>query len=303
MYSHFLKIVFCASFGSLLISCGNLGSSAIAEKQYIEPLKQAKVPVSQTALRVCADPNNLPFSNSKGEGFENKIAQLIASDMKLPVEYTWWAQRRGFFRNTLGAGKCDLVIGLPNGTERAETTAPYYRSSYVFVSRADRGLCVTSLDDPQLKDLVIGVQMIGDDGLNTPPVHALSNRGIVNNIKGYTVYGNYQLANPPARIISAVVDRDVDIAIVWGPLAGYFAKRQPVPLSVVPVSPQVDPPDLPFAFDISMGVRSGEDEFRNKVEEITARRRDEIEKILAEYNVPRLADDTPIFTAGKTEGE
>src|SRR5690349_16835567 len=114
-------------------------------------------------LRVCADPNNLPLSNQRGEGFENKLAELLAQDLGERVEYTWWAQRRGFFRNTLKAGMCDLVIGVPAGFEMASTTRPYYRSTYVFVSRKDRHLNIASLDDPALRKLKIGVQMIGDD--------------------------------------------------------------------------------------------------------------------------------------------
>ena len=169
-------------------------------------------------LRVCADPNNLPFSNQRGEGFENKIAELLAHDMGERVEYTWWAQRRGFFRNTLKAGACDIVMGLPAGSEMAATTRPYYRSTYVFVSRKDRHLKLASFDDPALKKLKIGIQIIGDDFSNAPPAHALSRRNIVTNIKGYTVYGDYNQPNPPARIVDAVGKGDVDVAIVWGPI-------------------------------------------------------------------------------------
>src|SRR3954447_11705962 len=111
--------------------------------------------------------------------------------MRVPVEYTWWAQRRGFFRNTVKAGLCDVVIGVPSSFELTATTRPYYRSTYVFVSRRGHDEEVTSLDDPRLRDLKIGVQLVGDDGANTPPVHALNNRGIIGNLKGYTLYGNY----------------------------------------------------------------------------------------------------------------
>src|SRR4051812_36069581 len=163
MYSRFLSLalIAVAAFG-----CSTSTPDRLAEKHYIEPPKQEKIPASETSLRVCADPNNLPFSNEKGEGFENKIAELIAADMQRPLEYTWWAQRRGFFRNTLRAGTCDVVIGVPVSFELAATTRPYYRSTYVFVTRHDRHLDVRSLDDPVLKDLRIGVQLIGDDGAN-----------------------------------------------------------------------------------------------------------------------------------------
>jgi len=243
-------------------------------------------------LKVCADPNNLPFSNQQRQGFENRIAELISSDMKAELRYTWWAQRRGFVRNTLNTHKCDLLVGVPSSFERASTTTPYYRSSYVFVTRHDRHLRIGSFDDPALKRLSIGVQMVGDDFTNTPPAHALSKRGIIRNVHGFSVYGDYRQANPPARIVDAVANRDVDVAIVWGPLAGYFAKREPVALDIVPVSPQIDLPFLPFVFDISMGVRRGEDAFRDTLNVIIARRKPEIDGILREYGVPRL--DVPM---------
>ncbi|HKS09025.1 MAG TPA: substrate-binding domain-containing protein [Pyrinomonadaceae bacterium] len=239
-------------------------------------------------LRVCADPNNLPFSNQRGEGFENKIAELLAQDLGERVEYTWWAQRRGFFRNTLRAGTCDIVIGVPAAFEMALTTRPYYRSTYVFLTRKDRHLNLSSLDDPALKKLKIGVQIIGDDFSNAPPAHALSRRNIIANVKGYTVYGDYSQPNPPARIVDAVAKGDVDVAIVWGPLAGFFAKQSHVPLEVVPVSPQIDQPFLPFVFDISMGVRRDDQVLRDQIEEVLERRRDDVDRILRDYAVPRV---------------
>jgi mxaJ protein len=239
-------------------------------------------------LRICADPNNLPFSNEKREGFENKIADLLGRDLGDRVEYTWWAQRRGFFRNTLKAGVCDLVIGVPAGFEMALTTAPYYRSTYVFVSRKDRKLDVTSFDDARLRNLKVGVQMVGDDFSNSPPAHALTNRGIINNVKGFSVYGDYAQPNPPARIVEAVERGDIDIAIVWGPLAGYFAKRSHVPLQIVAVTPQMDRSYLPFVFDIAMGVRRGDNDLRDQIEQELEKRRPEINRILAEYGVPRV---------------
>jgi quinoprotein dehydrogenase-associated probable ABC transporter substrate-binding protein len=239
-------------------------------------------------LRVCADPNNLPFSNNRLEGFENKLAELLAHDLGERVEYTWWAQRRGFFRNTLKAGMCDVVIGVPAGFEMALTTKPYYRSTYVFLSRKDRHLGVKSFDDPLLKELRIGVQIIGDDQSNAPPAHALTRRNIVDNVKGFTLYGDYSQHDPPARIVDAVAKGDIDLAIVWGPLAGYFAKQSRVAMDVVPVSPQIDQPFLPFVFDISMGVRRGDQELRDRLDEILDRRRPEVERILQDYGVPRV---------------
>jgi quinoprotein dehydrogenase-associated probable ABC transporter substrate-binding protein len=284
-------IIFSAIF---FLSCAKenqtISISPQFEKHYIEPPKQAKIPASKTTLRVCADPNNLPFSNEKKEGFENKIADLIGKEMNLPVEYTWWAQRRGFFRNTLRAGLCDVVIGVPESFELAITTAPYYRSTYVFLSQQKRNLQIKSFDDEALKRLKIGVMMIGDDGTNTPPAHALANRGITENVVGYSIYGDYKKPNPPAGIVEAVEKGEIDLAIVWGPLAGFFGKNHG--LRIQPVTPQVDLPYLPFVYDISVGVRRGEDELKANIDSILTRKHYEIEKILDEYNIPRVSTET-----------
>jgi len=248
----------------------------------------ARAATTQRELRVCADPNNLPFSNEHQEGFENKLAQLVARDLNAKLSYVWWAQRRCFVRNTLDQNDCDLLVGIPSSFERARTTIPYYRSTYVFVTRSDRHLKVASFDDPQLRRLRIGVQLIGDDATNTPPAHALSRRGIITNVRGYSVYGDYRQPNPPARLIDAVANGDVDVGVAWGPLAGYFAQRESVRLSITPVSPQIDLPFLPFVFDISMGVRRGNDSLRDELNGVINRRRAEIDRILADYGVPTL---------------
>ncbi len=277
------------SLAAFLLSCSSKGDErAQSVQQPQQQAVQTPLPSETHILRVCADPNNLPFSNERLEGFENKIADLIARDMNARVEYTWWAQRRGFIRNTLKKGACDLVMGVPTSFEMALTTSPYYRSTYVFVYRRDRNLKINSFDDTALRTLKVGVQMIGDDFANSPPAHALTNRHIISNVVGYTVYGDYTQESPPARIIDAVVNRQIDVAIVWGPLAGYFAKRARTPLEIVPVSPQIDQPFLPFVFDISMGVRHGDSAFKEELERVLQRRRPEIEAILDEYGVPRV---------------
>ena len=237
-------------------------------------------------LRVCSDPNNLPFSNQRREGFENRIAELVARDLGRKVEYYWWAQRRGFVRNTLNAGKCDVIVGVPSSFELALTTRPYYRSGYVFVSRRDRRLNIDSLDDPRLRALKIGVQIIGDDYANSPPAHALANRGIVRNVVGYSVYGDYRQDSPPRRIVDAVAKGEVDLSAVWGPTAGYFAKKSSVPLAVTTFTPEIDLPFLPFVFDIAMAVRREDPELRDRLNAILERRQPEIDRILREYGVP-----------------
>ncbi len=238
-------------------------------------------------LRVAADPNNLPFSNDRGEGFENKIAELLARELHCTLEYHWHAQRRGFFRETLKSGHVDLIVGVPAHFDMALTTAPIYRSTYVFVAREDRQLHVASLDDARLRKLKIGVQLIGNDGVDTPPAHALAARGIVQNVRGYTLYGDYARENPPAQIMNAVVNGDVDLAIVWGPLAAFYAKRSPVALEIRPVQPQEDHA-LRFAFDIAIGVQKQNRALKEKLENVLAAHHDEIQGILDTYNVPRV---------------
>jgi mxaJ protein len=169
------------------------------------------------------------------------------------VKYTSWAQRRGFVRNTLKAKECDLWPGIASGVDLVTTTHPYYRSTYVFVTRSDRELDISRFDDPRLRNLTIGVQMVGNDAVNTPPAHALARRGIVRNVRGYMLHGDYSRPNPPAAIVDAVAHDDIDIAVMWGPLAGCFAQSEPVPLTVTPVAPAFDGSQFPMAFDIGMG--------------------------------------------------
>ena len=242
-------------------------------------------------LRVCADPNNLPFSNERGEGFENKIAELIADELGVTLSYTWWAQRRGFIRNTLNTGSCDLVTGTTNGIEMLRTTLPYYRSGYTFVTRQD-GPKVSSLDDPILHNLRIGIQLVGEDGANPPPSEALARRGIVDNVRGYLVYGDYRERNPAAAIMDAVAKGEIDVAIVWGPVAGYFAGRESVPLKIALVTPQNDGPRVPMVFDINMGVRRGDPTLRDEINAALSKLRPKIDAVLANYGVPRA--DLPV---------
>ena len=252
---------------------------------------------ARAELRVCADPNNLPFSNDKGEGFENRLAELIGSDLGETVTYVWWAQRRGFIRKTLNAGQCDVIMGMPVGLDMIATTQPYYRSSYVFVTRADRDLKLRSITDPQLRQLRIGVHLIGNDGFNTPPAHALGEQGIVDNVSGYLIYGDYRSPNPPSALIEAVARGKIDVAAAWGPLAGYFAKQSGVPLRMEPIAETNAFPPFAFQYAIALAVRKDDAALKARLDDVIARERPQIHKLLAEYGVP-LVDEPAALAAG-----
>jgi quinoprotein dehydrogenase-associated probable ABC transporter substrate-binding protein len=265
------------------------------------PSAEHRVP--SPALRVCADPNNMPFSNARGAGFENKLAELIARDLGRRVDYFWWPQRRGMVREALDAERCDVIMGVPAGYGLALTTAPYYRSTYVFVQRRDRAPAIRSLDDPRLRAMRIGLHFIGDGKNEPPPAHALARRGIVSNVVGYSIYGNYASADPPARLIDGVAKGEVDIAIAWGPLAGWFARHEPVPLAVRPLAPPEDGPGRSFAFAIAMGVRRGDTALRDSLDAALARRHADVHRLLERYGVPLLPIPSNTHTVARADDQ
>jgi mxaJ protein len=256
-------------------------------KRLVLALLLLAAPAEARTLKVCADPNNLPFSNAQEQGFENKIVRVVADELHADVQYVWHAQRRGNVRETLNAGECDVIPGVASSLDMLATTRPYYRSTYVAVVRDGPLDGLATFDDPRLPKLRIGVQLIGADGQYTPPAHALSARGMVANIRGYTVYGDYTSPTPQSSILDAVARGEVDVAFVWGPTAGYFAKHEPVKLNLAPV-PLADGPALPMVFDISMGVRRDDVALRRELDAALAKRSGEVRAILAAYGVPLL---------------
>jgi mxaJ protein len=245
-------------------------------------------------LRVCSDPNNLPFSNRAGEGFENKIAELIAHDLGDTVAYTFAAQHETFVKRTLDAHKCDVVMGEPVGMGEVAETRPYYASTYVFVYRQHDGAGLSSLTDPRLRKLRIGVHLIG--GEDTPPELALGEEGIVDNVSGFMIYGDYAQPNPPARLIEAVQRGTIDVAAVWGPLGGYFAKHSSGALRVVPITDTARFAPLVFRYAIAMGVRKDDTALRNVLDAEIARNGAQIRNILRDYGIPLI--DLKAYTNG-----
>jgi mxaJ protein len=226
-------------------------------------------------LRVCADPDNMPFSNQKGEGLENRLAELVAHELGARVEYAWWPEKLGFVRKSLNAGLCDVVMGVPSSIENAAATRPYYRSTYVFVSR---GQGVASLNDPRLRAMKIGMPMVGDD--YAPPSHALARLGLSGNVVGFSGYDN--------RAIAEAVSRGaVDVAVMWGPFAGWYGKD----LDVRPVAPAAFL-GVPFTFEISMAVRKQDTALRADLDRAIGAQCGAIQKLLDGYRVPREGRNT-----------
>ncbi|HEY7240589.1 MAG TPA: quinoprotein dehydrogenase-associated putative ABC transporter substrate-binding protein [Burkholderiales bacterium] len=240
----------------------------------------AALPVFGRELRVCADPDSMPYSRQDESGFENRLAALAADALGATLVYTWHPQHRGFVRATVDANRCDVWMGVPTGFRGMLTTNPYYRSTYVFVF-SDRKPLV-SFDQPNLKELRIGLQIPGDDLVATPPGYALASRGAADNVSAFTVLGKGSSAE---RIVDAIADGRLDAGVVWGPQAAFFARQRH--LEIVPAAAPADVP-LPFAYSISIGVKAGETALRDSLDEVIASRRGEINRILAEYAVPML---------------
>jgi mxaJ protein len=236
-------------------------------------------------LWVCADRNNLPYSNDRQQGFENKLADMVARDLGRRLQYVWWPASPTFARKVFRKGACDIIMGIPaKGYDLAEPTQPYYSSSYVFVSKRDRQLRVQSFDDASLKTVKIGLHVV-DDGF-TPAAQELATRGIIRNVVGYSIFGNLAKDNPSSDLMWAVAQGDVDVAIAWGPLAGYFAQHSRLPLRLTPICPASVRTSLPVSFDISMGVRRDEEALREQLNQEIARRRDDIDSLLLSYGIP-----------------
>jgi quinoprotein dehydrogenase-associated probable ABC transporter substrate-binding protein len=242
----------------------------------------------RSALRVCADPANMPFSNDKEQGFENKIADLLARKLNVPVIYTWFPQAIGFVRNTLGARKCDLVIGFPQGDELVQNTNAYYRSAYALVYRTDSPLAgVATLDDPRLKGKSIGVIA------RTPPVTIMAMNGLLGTAESFQLVVDRRYSSPGEEMVAAVANGELDAGVLWGPIGGYYAKLSPVPMSVVPLVKETKGPRM--AFRITMGIRPREPDWKHKLNNLIATSQDEINAILLDFGVPILTEnDEPI---------
>jgi len=237
--------------------------------------------VQRSALRVCSDPANMPFSNEDSEGFENKLAELIGDKLKLPVAYTWFPQATGFVRRTLRANRCDIIIGFSQGHELVQNTNHYYRSSYVLIHKTGGKLKgIKNLDDPRLKSSRIGAVA------GTPPVTVLSLNELLANLKPYPLMVDRRYDSPAERMITDLEKGEIDAALLWGPIGGYFAGKSKQKLTVIALSNETKGPRM--SFRITFGIRPGETDWKHQLNELIAANQSKINAILLEYGVPLM---------------
>jgi quinoprotein dehydrogenase-associated probable ABC transporter substrate-binding protein len=237
--------------------------------------------VDPKVLRVCADPRNLPFSNEQDEGFENKIAELLAVKLDKKLAYVWYPQATGFVRNTLGAHRCDLIPGFPQGDELVQSTNPYYRTAYALVIRPGTGLDdLDALTDPRLKAKRIGIVA------GTPPATYLAVNGLMPKAKPYPLVVDTRVDSSAQAMMRDLAGGEIDVGVLWGPLAGYYAKQANPPMRVVLLLKETGGP--PLAFRIAMGVRAADQNWKRQLNKLIAENQTEINRLLLDFGVPLL---------------
>lgn len=237
--------------------------------------------VQRSLLRVCADPANLPFSNEDRDGFENKIADLLGEKLNVPVVYEWFPQATGFVRQTLAAKKCDIIMGYAQGHELVQNTNHYYRSSYVMLYLTGGKLDgLVNLDDPRLKEARIGVTA------GTPPATVLALNALLGNVEPYALVVDRRHDSPAERMIADLVSKKIDVALLWGPIGGYLAKKEETKITVKPLSQETKGPRM--AYRITFGIRRGETDWKHQLNTLIKDNQKEINAILTEYGVPLL---------------
>jgi len=250
--------------------------------------------VNRRVLRVCADPANLPFSNEKKEGFENKIADIIGDELKVPVEYTWFPQAMGFTRNTLLAKRCDVIIGTGQGDDLVLNTNALYRSAYALVYKPGGALDgVDSIFDPRLKGKRIGAVQ------GTPSATLVAKAGLMDHARPYRLMVDRRYDDPSAEMVKDIRDGNIDAGVMWGPIAGYYANRNGDELTVVPLIKDAGKAGR-LDFRVTMGVRQGDDLWKRQLNDIIRKRQADIDKVLLEYGVPMIDEDNKPITAPRS---
>jgi quinoprotein dehydrogenase-associated probable ABC transporter substrate-binding protein len=249
--------------------------------------------VDPKVLRVCADPRNLPFSNEKGEGFENKLAELFAAKLQKKIDYMYFPQATGFVRMTLGAHRCDVIMGFPQGDDLVQGTNPYYRTAYALISKQDSGLeDVTTLEDTRLKGRRIGIVA------GTPPATNMAVNGLMTSAKPYPLMIDTRVDSSAEAMINDLNKGEIDAAILWGPMAGFYAKKDNPPLHVTPLVNEKTGPQL--VYRIGMGVRRADQNWKRLLNRLIQENQPEINKILFDYGVPLLDENSQPIIAETT---
>lgn len=237
--------------------------------------------IDRKVLRVCADPRNMPFSNEKGEGFENKIADLFARKLGKSVGYAFYPQAPGFVRNTLGAYKCDVIMGYPQGNDIVQSTNPYYHTAYALVSRPGTGFDdIETLADLRLRGKRIGIVA------GTPPATLLAVNGLMATAKPYPLVIDTRFDSSAQAMMKDLASGEIELAVLWGPMAGYYAMKADPPMKVVPLTKERSGPRL--AYYITMGVRGADQEWKRELNRLIAENQPEINAILTSFGVPLL---------------
>ena len=263
-------------WSAIILAAGLCGIATLPQAMAADTIEA----VDHSALRVCSDPHNLPFSDQQGNGFENKIAEVFAQSLKVPLRYVWYPNSIGFLRNTLRARQCDLVMGIASGAEMVQSTNPYYRSGYVIVTRKADQLAITSMDDPKLRDLKIGLTA------GTPPSDIAVRSGLIGNVRPYPLFVDTRYDSPGKQMIEDLLQKKIDIALLWGPIAGYFARDHASDLTIEPL--KTEQANLQLDFYIAMGVRPGENKWKNQVNDLMRQNQGKIATILHDYGIPTL---------------
>jgi quinoprotein dehydrogenase-associated probable ABC transporter substrate-binding protein len=249
--------------------------------------------VDPKVLRVCADPRNLPFSNDKGEGFENKLAELFAEKLQKKLDYTYFPQATGFVRMTLAAHRCDVMMGFPQGDDLAQGTNPYYRTAYALVTKQGSGLDeVAALEDQRLKGKHIGVVA------GTPPATNMAANGLMTNAKPYPLMIDTRFDSSAAAMINDLMSGEIDVGVLWGPMAGYYARQANPPLHVTPLVKETSGPKL--AYRIGMGVRPADQNWKRLLNRLIQENQAAINKILLDFGVPLLDENDRLISAEMT---
>lgn len=249
--------------------------------------------IDQKTLRVCADPNNLPFSNEKGEGFENRIAEFLAKKLGKGLAYSFYPGATGFVRNTLNAHLCDVILGMPQGNDLVQPTNPYYRTTYAIVTRAGSDLDgIAALDDPRLKEKPHRIGLVA----NTPPGNLLATQGLMGSVKPYHLMVDTRVESPSAAMVHDLEKGEIDMALLWGPIAGFYARQSSAKLNVTPLP---ETPGARMAFRIAFGVRHSDQNWKRELNTLIAQNKNELERILLDYGVPLIDDAGHTITVAR----